>query len=267
MTQGDSRLLDRYYDVVMETGRVPGNVRFYLDYLFRGINLSGATVLDVGAGDGLFSFYVACAGATKVVSLEPEAAGSTPGVNEAFGRMASLLEQDQVELVPKRLQEYEATDLSFDLLILIASINHLDEDACTRLHRDLEAQDRYLGLFRKLAACANPAARLVVCDCGRRNLFADAGVKNPLAPMIEWQKHQSPQLWARLLARVGFVNPVIRWSSFNTLRSFGRVLLGNRVAAYCLTSSFTLIMEKDRVLSPVSTASLGDALPQSRPTS
>jgi hypothetical protein len=62
--------------------------------------------------------------------------------------------------------------------------------------------------------------------------------------MIEWHKHQSPKLWARLLAQAGFANPIIRWNSFYTLRSGGRLLLGNRVAAYCLTSVFCLTMER-----------------------
>jgi SAM-dependent methyltransferase len=244
MTRDDSLLLDRYFDVVAQTGRTPGNLRFYLDYLFRSVELTGSTMLDVGAGDGLCSFYAACVGASKVVSLEPEAAGSSAGMNEAFERTASQLEQEQVQLVPQRLEDYEPSDESFDVILLHASINHLDEDACTRLHRDLEAQTVYLRLFRKLAASAKPGAKLIAVDCARRNLFADVGVTNPFAPMIEWHKHQSPELWARLLARVGFTNPTIRWNSFNTLRSFGRLMLGNRIAAYCLTSVFCLTMEK-----------------------
>ncbi len=228
MTQHDPHLLDLYFDVVARTGRTPDSVRFYLKYLFRGVDLTGSSMLDVGAGDGLFSFYAACMGATKVVSLEPEAAGSSAGTHENFDLTASLLERKQVHFVPQRLQDYEPGDESFDVLLLHASINHLNEDACVRLHRDREAQNMYLDLFRRLAALAKPGAVLI-----------------PFAPMIEWQKHQSPELWARLLAGVGFTKPVIRWNSFNTLRSFGRVLLGNRIAAYCLTSSFCLTMEKD----------------------
>jgi 16S rRNA G966 N2-methylase RsmD len=244
LTQGDSRLLDRYFEVVAQSGRNPGNARFYLDLLFRGVDLTGKTMLDIGAGDGLNSLYAACMGASNVVCLEPEAAGSSTGAVEAFERAASLLEQKQVQFVPQPLQDYEAADDSFDVLLLHASINHLDEDACIRLHSDPEAQTVYLELFDKLAAMAKPGARLIAVDCARRNLFADLKVTNPIAPMIEWHKHQSPELWASLLARVGFANQTIRWLSFNTLRSYGRLVLGNRIASYCLTSVFLLTMEK-----------------------
>lgn len=106
------------------------------------------------------------------------------------------------------------------------------------------ARATYLSLFRKLARLAKPGAKLIVCDCARRNLFADLGLRNPIVPKIEWHKHQSPELWARLLASAGFANPKIRWTSFNTFRRSGQLLLGNRVAAYCLTSTFCLSMER-----------------------
>ena len=163
-----------------QSGYSPGNARFYGDYLFRGVDLSGKTMLDIGAGEGLYSFYAACMGASKVVSLEPEAAGSSTGMAEVFERTASLLEQKQVQFVPQPLQDYEPSDESFDVLFLHASINHLDEDACTRLHHDPEAQTVYLELFDKLAALAKPGAKLIAADCARRNLFADLKVTNPI---------------------------------------------------------------------------------------
>jgi SAM-dependent methyltransferase len=247
MSQIDPNSFDRYFNVA-ERGAARGNHRFYVNYLFNGIDFRGKTMLDIGGGDGMLSFYAACAGAEKVICLEPEVDGSAAGMNAAFRRTASLLRLDQakVQLLPRRLQDYEAGDDSFDIVLLHASINHLDEEACIQLGRDRKAQRSYEQSFEKLAALSRPGARLLVVDCARRNLFADLHITNPFVPMIEWHKHQPPKLWADLLAKAGFVNPIIRWSSFNTLRSGGRLLLGNRIAAYCLTSGFCLTMERQR---------------------
>jgi SAM-dependent methyltransferase len=234
--------VDDYFRLMAEKGRSPGNLRFHVGFLFDGVDVPGKTVLDVGAGDGTYSFYVASAGAAKVVALEPEGTGSRAGVRQAFARTAARLGLDHVEFVPATLQEYEARERRFDVLLLNSSINHLDEDACTRLHHDPEAREVYLGLLRKLAGMAAPGAKLVAVDCSRRNLFARLG-RNPIAPTIEWEKHQPPELWAELLGQVGFENPRIRWHSFNTFRSVGRLLLGNRVAAYLTTSVFCLTMD------------------------
>jgi SAM-dependent methyltransferase len=242
----DSRSLERYFQVVAEKGWKPGNLRFYLNYMFADIDFAGKSVLDVGGGDGVLSFYAACAGAARVVCLEPELAGSAAGTSVAFERMASRLNMGQVQLLPLQLQDYVSGGTGFDILLLHASINHLDEDACIRLSHDRSAQAAYRQLFGKLASLAHPGAKLIAVDCARRNLFADLHLPNPLQPTIEWHKHQSPRLWASLLGQAGFSNPVIRWNSFNTLGRFGRLLLGNAIGAYCLTSVFCLAMERPR---------------------
>ena len=80
--------------------------------------------------------------------------------------------------------------------------------------------------------------------CSRRNFFALVGIRNPVAPDIEWHKHQAPEVWAELLGGAGFSKPRTRWSSFYQLRRPGRSLLGHRLAAYFLQSHFCLTMEK-----------------------
>jgi len=234
--------LDVYSAVMEQLGRRPGNVRFHCEFLFDGITLRDRTMLDVGAGDGHHSFYAACVGARRVVALEPEAAGSLPGYGKRFTSAVSALGLRQVELVPRRLQDYEPHGETFDVILLHASINHLDEEACIRLRYDRDAQQTYRALFRRLAALIRPEGTLIVTDCSSENLFARLAIKNPIEPRIEWHKHQTPEFWAAMLASVGFARPRIRWASFNSFRRPGRLLLGNRLVSWCLTSGFCLTM-------------------------
>jgi SAM-dependent methyltransferase len=235
--------LDTYFSVMAED-HDPGKLRFSLGTTFGGMRFANRSVLDIGAGAGRVSFYAACAGARRVVSLEPEAAGSRSGVQERFMRVRELLGADQVELRSETLQDFDPAGEQFDMLVSMASINHLDEDACMRLQHSSEARETYEKIFSKLADLATPGADLIVCDCSRYNLFAQLGIRNPIVPSIEWEKHQSPKLWAKLLEHAGFSNSRIRWTSFNTLRSPGRLLFGNRVGAYCLRSTFCLTMQR-----------------------
>jgi len=220
----------------------PRRLEFYLRFLFDSVRLAGASVLDVGGGDGSLSFYAVCSGAREVVCLEPRADGFPPGAGPAFEGLAARLGGGGVRLEATTLQEYDPGSAMFDVILLHNSINHLDEEACISLLRDASARDRYLALFRKLAHLARRDATLLVTDCSRRNLYPLLGLKNPIRPTIEWHKHQTPEVWARLLAQAGFGRSRIRWRSPNHLRSAGRVLLGNRIAAFLLDAQFCLTM-------------------------
>lgn len=212
---------------------------------FRDLELAGRHVLDVGCGTGDMALWAAAHGATAV-GLEPEAAGSGGGGAQAI--FAANTERlglvDRTRMVPSTLEDFAAKSEMFDIILMAASINHIDEEACTKLHQDERARSRYREHLRKLYELAAPGGTLVVSDGDRRNVFAALGRRNPLAPTIEWEKHQHPKLWAGLLADVGFEQPAIRWLTLTTLREPGQWLLGNRVAAYFTTSVFVLTMRR-----------------------
>ena len=219
-------------------------LRFHMNAIFDGTEFSDKKVLDIGGGKGLYTFYSAARGAETVICLEPEGDGSNDGVHKLFQDVNQTLGLDSVQLHTKTLQQFTPGERLFDVILLHNSINHLDEDACVVLKRDAPARAIYLDLFRRIYDMAAPGARLIVCDCSRYNFWALFKLRNPFAPSIEWEKHQSPKLWSRLLKEAGFVKPTIRWSTFNRLGKAGRLLLGNKVMAYFLRSHFCLTMHK-----------------------
>lgn len=214
---------------------------------FPGVELRGMTLLDVGCGHGDMALWAAAQGA-RVVGLEPEAAGSgsARGAQAVFEQTADRSGlSDRAQLLPLTLDAFAAeAQEPFDVILMAASINHIDEAQVTRLHVDAGARDVYRGHLRTVARLAAPGGTLIVSDVGRRNLFAGLKVKNPLSPTIEWHKHQQPELWAELLGEVGFESPVIRWPTLNTLRRPGELLLANRCAAYLMRSGFVLTMRR-----------------------
>ncbi len=246
-------MVEKYLEVIVSSG-VKNNfpsglykqhLRWYLDYLFQDVlPFAGKPMLDIGAGAGLHSLYAAYMGADTVICLEPESEGSTAGALAKFRRIAADLSLSNISMLPVSFQEFEPGTQTFDIVLLHNSINHLDEKAVINLRHSNEARTKYKSIFQKLSNLANPGAKLIICDCSRYNLFALLHLKNPLAPTIEWHKHQSPQFWSRMLEEFNFANPKIRWSPLGIPRGIGRLLLGNRIVAYCLWSQFCLVMEK-----------------------
>ena len=120
----------------------------------------------------------------------------------------------------------------------------MNEDACIKLRESKIAKEEYRNIFRKLSKMTSSGSKLIICDCSNKNFFNLMGLKNPFATSIEWEKHQSPEVWAKLLEECGFRKEKIRWSSFNRLGRFGKLIFGNKFLSYFLTSHFCLWMER-----------------------
>ena len=238
--------MEEYLDIAKKMGiysQSKEDFRFYLNYLFQQITFNGKSMLDIGGGSGLYSFYGSIRGAKEVICLEPGLEGSTKDMVDSFKQLSAKLLLRNVVLIRETLQDYDPFDKTFDIILLHNSINHLDEEACIKLQYDKDAQNRYKSIFNKLSGLASPGAKIIITDCSPNNFFALLGLTNPFAPTIEWHKHQSPEYWNNMLSNYGFVNPKIHWISFSFLRKVGRFLLGNRFASYFLNSHFCLTMD------------------------
>jgi len=66
------------------------------------------------------------------------------------------------------------------------------------------ARDEYLAIFRKIRNLMMPDGIVIITDCSNRNFFFDLKLYNPMAPTIDWDKHQFPTLWKELLYQSGF---------------------------------------------------------------
>jgi SAM-dependent methyltransferase len=197
--------------------------------------------LEIGAGAGLMSLWLLAQGADEVVSLEPEAAGSTDGVagRAAAHRAALAIPPERWDYRAETLQEF-VDARPYQLVLSHASINHLDEDACMRLGESPDARRRYLEIFTRIRRLLAPGGHFVVADCGRVNLWARLGRPSPWAPEIEWDKHQEPETWCALLGAAGLEPVDTRWlHPFFRTRHL-QAVLGLRPIARCLASSFVI---------------------------
>lgn len=214
-------------------------------HMFRGVDLRGRTVIDVGSGLGLTSCYAAARGAKRVVSIEPEAAGSETGALErARSIRAEMSYEHRVEIIAATLADSGVAD-QFDVVVVNDAINHFDQEACAALARDPAAEEAYRPLFEQLARLTKPGGILIVTDCSNRNFLPDLGLVNPLRRMIDWRLHQPPELWARMFLRFGFRDPRIDWIPLARMGRLGRAIGTWRLVAYFLNSQFRLLLVRE----------------------
>lgn len=242
-----TNVLEQYYQIFeCEQGhRAVEGLRWRLEsYLFRDIDLEGKRFLDIGGGTGTYSLYAACRGAREVICLEPEAAGSSSGMQETFQKRAQTLGLTKAMLLSTTFQAYDSKE-PFDILFCHNAINHLDEEATIHLHRSEEAQRIYLEIFQKMFRLCTPGGYLIIADASRHSVYALLRIRSPLTPTIEWHKHQPPQVWSRLLRQVGFKQVALRWRSPALLGTLGQVLMGNRFTNYFLWAHFCLVLQRE----------------------
>lgn len=191
----------------------------YLDWAFKDINFENKNVLDIGGGNGIYSYYAKYKGAFSCLNLEPFAAGSENIKiidDSAFGDL-------KIDVKRITLQEFESNS-KFDVIILHDSINHLDEDNFSILHENEGAYSRYSDLVLKIRSFLSKGGSLVVSDCSRVNFFAWLRTKNPIAPSIEWHLHQHPTILTKLFKKNGLILQKLRWSPFKRFDEFGHFL-------------------------------------------
>jgi SAM-dependent methyltransferase len=213
--------------------------------VFRDIDFRDKTMMEIGCGKGMLCLWAAMHGARHVAGLEPLAEGAydSSECHQAFRSMADQLELPQARILPNTVQDFECPANYFDVVLSVASINHLDEKSCVALGKSEAAKKEYQAIFRNIARMMKPAGRLIIIDAARHNFFGDLGLRNPMSPNIEWFKHRQPAYWAELLGECGFGKADIRWSSGKLLRYAGVRALP-RALSYFGQSIFRLEMRR-----------------------
>jgi len=219
-------------------------LKFYLEnQLFPDIDFNGKSIIDIGGGNGLFGFYAALNGAKEVLVMEPEFDGSQNNMISQFNQIKNLLDNpDNIFHTNKVLEDYERNK-TFDYVLMHNSINHIDEEACIVLQTDERAKEKYFAFFSLLQEICHSKTRLIICDCDKSNFWNSISLKNPIAPSIEWEKHQSPNYWSKLLTEKNFKHIKTSWNSPNVLGKIGHLITANKFISYFLQSHFRLEMQ------------------------
>jgi len=238
-----TNLNDVYERAARHVGYANGKrYRARANSLFKGVYFKGASVLEIGCGAGAWAIWAALQGAAKSVGIEPEAKGSTNGTLDLFRKNVKVLGLErQIEAHACTLQDFAANasaGTQFDIVVMYAVINHLDEEAVVMLDRDERMVERFLGILRPLRQITRTGGTVVVSDCARSNFWPDLGMTSPFAKSIEWFKHQNPPVWIRVFERAGFRNAIWYWSP---IYPFGK-LSTNSFVQYLTRSHFVLRM-------------------------
>ena len=209
----------------------------YLQWCFKGVDFKDKKVLDIGGGNGIYSYFSTYKGATSSLNLEPFSSGST------FFKKTNKINLLEIQTLNKTLQEFNS-EAKFDIIILHDSINHLDEETFSKIHLEKKSFDKYRILVDKIISFLDNEGLIIITDCSSRNFWGNIGVKNPFAPSIDWELHQPPNLVLKFFDK-SKMSVKVRWSPFKRFGHFGILLsyLGE-LPAFFMQSHFNIHLRR-----------------------
>ncbi len=212
----------------------------YLRWAFKNIDFNDKNVLDIGGGNGIYSYYSKYMGAKNCINLEPFQAGSKNVIIKSKNINSDL----KIDIVNNTIQEF-ISKKKFDVIILHDSINHLNEPIYSTIHNNKNNFKKYSDLIQKISNLLEKNGLIIVTDCSRYNFWGLIGLRSPFAPSIEWNIHQSPSIIKKLFMIQGFENFRIRWSPFKRFGPFGRFLsLFGFFPSFFMQSHFNMFIER-----------------------
>lgn len=250
MNNKNDALLDKFYEIVIPEFKSQYSNResleFLLDYYFEGTSFQNKTVIDIGGGSGLYSIYAAVNGAKQVVCLEPELCGSDKSRHQQFNRIVGLLSLKNILRKSDIIQHFEPGDQKFDVILLMQSAHHFDEEAAANLETSQNARETYISIFKKLEKLAASGAELIVNDRSKYDFYKLLGVNTPFHKCQYWDINPRPQVWIDLLKEVGFGEAKIRWQSYKKFGIIGKKILATKFFNYFLKNVFVINMKRVR---------------------
>ena len=229
------------------TKRPYERVKFRYDYFLGGVDVEGKDIVDIGAGGGLLSGYLAVRGARRVVAVEPEMAGSLQGWTSDIQRLICEVGlEDRVSVVADDFVTAPLEDASFDIAVCQSAINHIRE-VSDDIRFSGPARDAQRLVIRRMAEVLRPGGTLIASDYARANLWGRLGRWGHWSPFaqttIEWDKHQDPDAWGGVMLEEGFTDYSVRWWVPWELRR-AAWLISNRPVNYLTMSHFYMIARR-----------------------
>lgn len=235
-----------YSKMLTEDGHDNLKATFYnISRTFNNIDIKDKSIVEIGSGKGLMSIYCSLSNAKKVVSIEPELAGSRSKVIELQNNRINSLGLDNIIVLPFDFNLWDSQGEKFDIVLSFASINHIYESPYNAL-KHKETFQKYVAIGSKIHSLLKPGGIAVINDACRYGLFwfiGKLGIRRPWLPKkkitINWRIHQNPTTWKKILLESGFSKIDIIYPLPYSLRSLKGVV-DTPLFNFLLSAQFTL---------------------------
>jgi len=210
---------------------------YFKNYIFNNIELNNKSILDVGGGNGIASFFAVHNNPTcKSLVVDPLEDGSNLKMQKQYSNL--------LKKYPNRVNFFNgytdelSNNEKYDIILMHNSINHIGEDLLEKMDTNKIAKTEYALRLKAILKKSKPGAILIVSDCANRNFWGDLNLKNIFSPTIEWHLHKQPHEWQSLLESIGCKHINTNWTARREFGYFGKYCLSTKLVSYFFHSHF-----------------------------
>ena len=235
------------FEMILKDAQIPrpyGYSFYFKNYIFNGISLENKTILDLGGGNGIASFFALYSTSScSAWIVDPIAEGSNQLMTDQYNILKDKIDPARIHFHRDLIDTLNEPEY-FDIILMHNSINHIGEDIIEEALVNEEKHKEYVERIKEITDRLKKGGTIIVADCARRNFWGDLGLNSPVAPSIEWNLHCQPNVWQKMIEEAGSVHISSNRTARRELGIFGKILLANRPCSYMLDSHFVSKYQK-----------------------
>ena len=188
------------------------NFEYQMGMMFKGIDLSGKRILEVGCGLGYLSQYLAITNPTShLIALdEAEGDGSSKDVLSTLEQNNRTIGIDNIEVLKADFNTWDPGE-TFDLVIAKNAVHHLPwKESLTLKHdafifKNRSVHDDFLETFQRLRSMVTKGGYLVFGDVSRANFYRYLPREiSRRIRTVNWRIKPTKREWLYLMKEAGF---------------------------------------------------------------
>jgi len=210
--------ITRFIEIYEEHNPKPfRNFEYQMGRMFRGIDLSGKNILEVGCGVGYISLFLAITNPDSTIYAMDESEGNGAGTDviDILKGYVAELGLKNIEVIKAEFNEWES-DRTFDIVTAKNAIHHfpwsesVTKESNAFIFKNDTIHDAYIEIFRKLTTLISPEGHLVFGDVSRANVYRlmPIGIRKKFRT-VNWRTKPSKKEWLYLLEKTGYLD--IEW--------------------------------------------------------
>lgn len=200
------------------------NFLYHFNEQFRGLEVRGKRMLEIGCGSGALSLYLASVldvGHLDAID-EAEGEGNPVSILETLETTVHTLGLKNITVMKKDIMQFHPSE-PYDIVVSNNAMHHVCEHGL--LKWDIRARKKYVEIFKHLKGLLKPEGVLLLREYSRYTIWQFLPGRYD---EVEWSLHPSKGEWLRVLRQAGYRNISHRYACPYALR-LGAALVRNPI--------------------------------------